>query len=102
MARTKITKEKVKEINDLYYVLGVKAQVARELGISASTVAKYIVEGYVPEEMIEREEVDLEEVRKRIEEFVLDLSENSTTANGLVMSEQEVEEIEELWKELSI
>lgn len=101
MARTVITNEKIKEINDLYYVLGVKAQVAREMGISASTVSKYIIDGYIPEEMIEREEVDLEEMRSRIEEFILDLK--TINPNSiLALTEEEKEEIEDLWKEMTI
>ena len=98
MARTVITKEKIKEINELFYILGVKAQVAREMGISASTVSKYIIEGYVPEEMIERKEIDLVEIRRRIEEFIPDVEKGF----DLTLSEEEKEEVEELWKELNI
>lgn len=101
MARTIITNEKIKEINDLYYTLGVKAQVAREMGISASTVSKYVIDGYIPEEMIEREEVDLEGMRNRIEEFVLDLK--TINPNSiLTLTEEEKEEIEDLWEEMTI
>lgn len=48
MARTKITDEIKEQINELYCELGVKSHVAKALGISASTVSKYIVEGYIP------------------------------------------------------
>ena len=48
MARTKITDEIKEQINELYCELGVKSHVAKALGISASTVSKYIVDGYVP------------------------------------------------------
>ena len=44
----KITQENIIEINELYAKYGVKAKVARELGISAGTVSKYIIKDYVP------------------------------------------------------
>lgn len=34
--------ETIEKINELYLTLGVKAEVARKLGVSASTVTKYI------------------------------------------------------------
>ena len=45
----KVTETLIKEINERYAVLKVKAKVARELGISAATVSRYIIDGYVPE-----------------------------------------------------
>ena len=47
MARTKITDEVIEQINELYCELKVKSHVAKALGISASTVNKYIVPNYV-------------------------------------------------------
>lgn len=44
---TKVTPEMIEEINELYLELGVKAQVARKIGLSASTVSKYIIPNYV-------------------------------------------------------
>lgn len=43
----KITDEIIEQINELYLKIGVKSRVAKELGISASTVSKYIQEGYI-------------------------------------------------------
>lgn len=48
MARVKITDEVIEQINELYCEIGIKSQVAKALGISASTVSKYIIEGYIP------------------------------------------------------
>lgn len=45
----KVTETLIKEINERYAVLKVKAKVARELDISAATVSRYIIDGYVPE-----------------------------------------------------
>lgn len=47
MARVKITDEVIEQINELYCELKVKSHVAKALGISASTVSKYIIPNYV-------------------------------------------------------
>lgn len=51
---TKITAEDIIKINELYLKYKVKAQVARELNISPSTVSKYIREGYISTENQEK------------------------------------------------
>ena len=61
MAR-RITEEQIEEINRRYYECGVKAQVAREMGISASSVAKYIQKGWRPASVIANE---IEEILER-------------------------------------
>ena len=45
---TKITTDMIKQINELYIKYKTYAAVARELGIAASTVKKYVVEDYRP------------------------------------------------------
>ena len=50
MARTKITDEVIEQINELYCELKVKSHVAKALGISASTINKYIVPDYIPKD----------------------------------------------------
>lgn len=47
MAR-KITDEDIEKINELYYELKVKTQVAKIVGCSAATVSKYIIPNYIP------------------------------------------------------
>ena len=44
----RITPEMIEQINELYCQIGVKSRVAKELGISASSVSKYIQPDYVP------------------------------------------------------
>lgn len=58
MARFIATPEKIEEINRLYYEIGVKAEVARRIGCSPSTVSRYIDPNFVPSE--ERPEIELE------------------------------------------
>ena len=43
----KISDEMIEQINELYLEIGVKSRVAKQLGISSSSVSKYIIEGYV-------------------------------------------------------
>lgn len=45
---TKVTPEIIEEINELYAELGVKAQVARKVGVSPATVTKYLIPNYIP------------------------------------------------------
>lgn len=60
------TPEAIEEINRLYYECGIKAEVARRIGCSASTVSRYIVKGWQPasviaegiEEILERKDVE--------------------------------------------
>lgn len=56
------TPEKIEEINRRYYECGVKAQVAREMGCSASTVARYIIPGWQPASVVANE---IEEILER-------------------------------------
>ena len=44
----KITPDIIEQINELYLEIKVKKRVAEKLGISASTVSKYIDPAYVP------------------------------------------------------
>ena len=44
----RITPEMIEQINELYCQIGIKSRVAKELGISASSVSKYIQDGYIP------------------------------------------------------
>ena len=45
---SRITPDKIEEINELYYEIGVKSKVAKIVGVSASTVSKYIQSDYIP------------------------------------------------------
>lgn len=50
MAGKRITDEQKIQINELYLKLGVKSKVAKELGISAASVSKYIIPNYISSE----------------------------------------------------
>lgn len=46
----RITEEQILQINQLYYEIGVKSRVAKIVGVSASTVSKYIIPNWKPTE----------------------------------------------------
>lgn len=102
MARTKITDEIKEQINELYCELGVKSHVAKALGISASTVSKYIVDGYVPKE---KRNIETFNGRPDIISFDKIASFDGAADIGYFfthMTEDEKEDIKKLQKEIFI
>lgn len=100
MSRTVITQEMIKEINELYLQIGTYAGVARKIGIAPTTVKKYVVSNYTAENTIQKKVFDKNKVPKDIDfsPFI-----NKEDWGDLcVLSEQEKEEVKELWKELSM
>ena len=99
MAGTKITEEKIIEINELYLKIKTYAGVSRALGGSPSptTVKKYIIPNYAPKNKIvfEKFEYKLPTIAK--EDF-----EGIDWRKELQLSPKEKEEIQELWKELTL
>ena len=95
---TKVTPEMIEEINELYVELGVKAQVARKIGISATTVSKYIIPDYVPkaDRVITTcdEEISLP--------YDLFMGEYGQLGHICKLSEEELEDLKQLQKEVTI
>lgn len=99
MAR--VTSEDILRMNELYYKTHVFAEVARQTGFSASTVRKYVDVNWKP--------VVSEEIITFKMEDIPDFKEAARCFRGVdnygdlcVLSEQEREEIKELWKELAV
>lgn len=99
MAR-RITIEDIRKINDLYYKYHNYAEVARQTGWSASTVRAYVDKNYNP---ITEDQVRRFDPNTDMHPF------NETIFEGLdnygelcVLSEEEENEIHELWKELVV
>lgn len=100
MAKTVITKDDIKKINELYLKYKTYAAVSRELGISAGTVKKYVIPGYKPideSNFIRFKKEDLPEKFstekfKGVENF----------GDLCVLSEDEIHEIEVLHGEMEI
>lgn len=98
MAR-KVTNEDIKLMNEIYYRTKSYAETARQTGWSAGTVSKYVDKNFTP--VVEAE----------VKRFLMaDLPDFDTSAfEGVdnlgtlcVMSEEEEDELFELWKELAI
>lgn len=95
---TKVTPEMIEQINELYIELGVKAQVARKMGISASTVSKYIMSDYIPKAQ-RTTSTCISEISLPIELF---MGEYGKMGNMCAMSLDEWEDLQELRKEVAV
>lgn len=95
---TKVTPEMIEEINELYLELGVKAQVARKIGISPSTVSKYIIPNYVSKNDREISSCS-EEITLPIELF---MGEYGKMGYLCTFSEEELNDLKELQKEVTV
>lgn len=94
---TRIDEKAIIEINERFIICKNKSQVAREMGISSSTVAKYLVKDYVPKS------------EQKLTQFDGKISGPSelffTTENfGSLCSytEEEKTKMRELWKEMLV
>ena len=101
----RITPEKIEMINELYAQCGVKKRVAEALGISPSTVSKYIIAGYIPKDKREiitfdKQPLGCEKFAKYIKES--GLSPAKAFAEGCVLTLEEKEELKILQKEIMI
>ena len=94
----KTSPEMIEKINELYAILGVKSQVAKELGIAASTVTKYLIPDYKPTGM-----KSATKFNKPID-LNLDLFINAKDELGSLcaLSEEEWADLKELQKEILI
>jgi predicted transcriptional regulator len=94
---TKVTKELIDKMVELYNKIGTYSGVAKELGVSASTCSKYIKAAQVEQKnKIEAAKnfVPFDKEIKPIEEISI------TWEDCCYLNEEEVREIEELWKEI--
>lgn len=93
----RVSPEDIIKFNDLYLELKTYAGVARETGFSASTVKKYIIKDYVHAEKIETQKFSGD-----LPEFIPEVFRRQNWVSFLDMTEEEYEEIKELWKEMSL
>ena len=91
----KVTEEDKVLMNELYIKLKTYAAVARETGFSPTTVKRYIIQNYVPKDSIQKNKFDLE-----IPSIDYDLFKVEDFGLLCVLSKEEKNEIEELWKEM--
>ena len=96
----RITVDDIKKINDLYYQCHNYAEVARQTGWSASTVRSYVDKNYNPviENKIKRFDPNTD-----MPEFDESLFEGVDNFGDLcVLSDEEYEEIKQLWEEIPV
>lgn len=98
MAR--ITEEMKIQINELYYRLGVKAQVARELGISPASVTRYLIPNYVP--IAARQVIECSATPTIPIDFINALAEGGDFIELTKLTAAEQSEMEELRKEIYV
>ena len=95
----KVTSDDILRINEIYYKTKVYAETARQTGFSASTVKKYVIKDWKP---VVAENVIKFEL-KQIPEFDGSVFKNIDNYGELcVLTEQEKEEMKELWRELAV
>ena len=99
MARTVITQEKIIEINDLYLEIGTYSGVAKIIGCAPSTVKKYIIPNYVPKDKIQSKKVTIDDLPEFSTEGLKNLE---NWGEVCLLSNEEKEEIKELWNEMLI
>ena len=97
----RITEEQKLEINKLYYEIGVKSRVAKIMGISASSVSKYIIPGWKPEEerSVQKFEGEVPGPKAFIEGFLAAGNKQDYFWNARLLSEEEWTELEVMQKE---
>ena len=95
----KITQEQILEMNKLYLQHKTYAAVARIVGCAPSTVKKYIVPDFVPEEERTIKHFTHEQLPNFTGERFVGVEDVGSLC---ILSDEEVEEIKELWQELSI
>ena len=98
MAR-KVTTDDIKQFNELYYKHKSYAEVARLTGWSSSTVSKYIDKNYQP---VVETEIKKFDPKTDLPEFNSEIFAIDDLGKLFVMSEDELEEMVDLWKELAI
>ena len=94
----KVTQEDIIRFNELYIIHKTYAAVARETGFAPSTVKKYIIPGYVPQEKIEKKEFTADMIPEKID-FSL-FKGKDDWGELCELTKEEEEGIKELWTEI--
>jgi len=93
----KVTPDDIRIINELYYKYHTYAEVARQTGLSAGTVKKYVKPDYKPFDSSNEVKFTLDMLPE------IDISRFRGVDNYgalCTMSDDEFHEIQELWKEI--
>lgn len=96
----KVTVDDIRKINDIYYECHNYAETARRTGWSAATVRSYVDKNYNPvtEDKIHRFNMDTEAPDFNIDKF----KDLDNYGELCVLSDEEYEEIKQLWEEIPV
>jgi hypothetical protein len=98
MFMARVTQQDIINFNNLYYKYKTYAEVARQTGFSAGTVSKYVDRNYVPVD-----EANKKTFSGEINDSNFDMLAAADVWGGLLsLSETELNELNELWNELTI
>lgn len=97
----KVTNEDILRINELYYKHKTYAEVARQIGFSASTVKKYVIPGWQPVQVENIVHFDIAQLPDFTEAIKIFRGVDNY-GDLCVLNEDEKEELKELWKELVV
>lgn len=93
----RITEEQKIEINELYLKIGTYSGVAKVMGCAPSTVKKYIIPGFIPQNKINKKIFHKEDLPEFSTEVFKDLE---NWGELCLLNKEEENEIKELWNEM--
>ena len=93
----KVTTQDIKKINEAFLKLKTYAAVARETGFSPSTVKKYIIPDFKSTSSLPTKQFN-----EDLPEFDINWIKNKEFSELFSLTNTEVEEIKELWNEISL
>ena len=91
----RVSSEDIKAMNEAYLLCGTYSGAAKATGWSASTVKKYIVSNYVSDNTIEQIDIQI----PSIEDTVIQLKQQVELS---CLTQEEKNEMKNLWKEISV
>lgn len=95
----RVTNEDIKLFNEIYYKTKSYAETARQTGWSAGTVSKYVDKNYTPAAPTDIIRVDISILPT---EFNTDIFNISNLGDLCELTEDEKEDLPNLWKELAL
>ena len=97
---SRVTADDIKKMNQLYFKYKSYAETARQTGFSASTVSKYVDKNWKPIDETRRKIFDPNDLPDHFNNELFLLTDNF--GDLCVLSEEEQDEIKELWDEMEV
>ena len=97
---SRVTADDIKKMNQLYFKYKSYAETARQTGFSASTVSKYVDKNWKPIDETRRKIFDPNDLPDNFNNELFLSTDNF--GDLCVLSEEEQDEIKELWDEMEV